>query len=252
MGTSSGKLVAAISVAGILLVIGIALIRQGRVISQLQHENWTLRGEIQAGEQAAKSNAANAHAALDEELGRLRAEAQEVHKLRNEVSQLRAQRSELEKLRAENQRLKTAPISGVSSAAQIAQQPEYFAKENWIFAGYATPEATLQSFLWAMREGDRKNLQASVTAEGWGRIGKGQGNEEFAANIEEELRRKVRGTGGFRILDRKAVSENEVVLRIHADGDGSSTGDQNILLKRLNGEWKVERSYRDTPPSQAP
>jgi hypothetical protein len=231
------------------LVIGTALIRQWSAISQLRLENRALREEIQAMAQAAKRDTANTQAALDEELGRLRAEAQEVHKLRNEVSRLRAQKSELEKLRAENQRLKTAPISGVSSAVQIAQQPEYFAKENWIFAGYATPEETLQSFLWAMREGDWKKLQASVTAEGWARIGKGQGNEEFAAKIEEEIKRKVRDTGGFRILERKVVSEDEVVLRIHSNGEGSSAGDQNIVTKRLDGEWKVERSYRDAPVS---
>src|SRR5687767_9479324 len=118
MRTGSGRVVAALLAAGILFVAGTSLIRQGKVISRLQHENRTLRGEIQAGEQAAKSNAANAHAALDEELGRLRAEAQELHKLRNEVSQLRAQRSELEKLRAENQRLKTTPVASGSSAVQ--------------------------------------------------------------------------------------------------------------------------------------
>jgi hypothetical protein len=254
MRTNIGKIVAAVFVAGILLVTETALIRQGRVISRLQREHRSLRGEIQAKEQAANNDAATTRTALDEELGRLRAEAREVHKLRNEVSQLRAQRSELEKLRAENQRLKTAPIASVSSAVQDAQQPEYFDKENWIFAGYATPEATLQSFLWAMREGDWKNLQASVTAEGLARIGKGPGNEEFAARIEEENKRKVGGTAGFRILERKAISEDEVALRIHADGSGSSTGDQNIVLKRLDGEWKVERSYRDAPvpPSQSP
>src|SRR5207247_2659168 len=126
---------------------------QWSAISQLRLENRALREEIQAMAQAAKRDTANTQAAQNEELGGLRAAAQEVRKLRNEVSQLRAQRSELEPLRDENQRLKTAPIRSVSSAVQITQQPEYFARENWIFAGYATPEATLQSFLWAMREG---------------------------------------------------------------------------------------------------
>jgi len=208
-----------------------------------------LRGEIQAGDQEANSKAANAHAALDEEITRLRAESREVHKLRNEVSQLRAERRESEKLRAENQRLKTPPRARDSSGDQSAQQPEYFARENWIFAGYATPESALQSSLWAMREGDWKTLQASSTAEGWAQIGKGASNEEFAAKMEEELKRKVRGTAGFRILERKAISEDEIVLRIHANGEGRSSGDQNILLKRLNDEWKVERSYRDAPVS---
>jgi hypothetical protein len=165
MRTGSGTLVRGIFVAMILVVTWTALLWQARRISQLQRENRMLRGEIQAGGQEANSKVANAQAALDEELTRLRAEAREVHKLRNEMSQLRVERSESEKLRAENQRLKTASISDGSSAVQAVQQPEFFAKENWIFAGHATPEATVQTFLWAMREGDLKTLQAGVTAE---------------------------------------------------------------------------------------
>jgi hypothetical protein len=237
----------------ILVVTWTALIWQARRISELQHENRMLRGEIQAGDQEANSKVANAHAALDEEITRLRAEAREVHKLRNEVSQLRAGRSESEKLRAENQRLKTAPISDGQSAVQSVQQPEFFAKENWIFAGYATPEAALQSFLWAMRQADMKTLQASLTEEGWARFGKGRDNVPAAA-LEEEVKRKVKGTAGFRILERIDISEDEIVLRIHSAGEGSSAGDQNIAMRRLEGEWKVERSYRDAaaPPVLPP
>jgi hypothetical protein len=252
MKTSVEKLRTVLIAAGILFVAGLALIRQGKMISQFQHENRALQEEIRARDRAATSDKATSGAALEEELRRLRTGAQEVHKLRNEVSQLRALRRESETLREENLRLKSAPRASDLSGLQSAQQPEYFAKENWIFAGYATPDAALQSSQWAMREGDLKALQASMTPEA--EIGKALGNEELAAKIEAEIRRKVRETPGYRILERKAISENEVVLRIHADGAGSSTGDQNILLKRLDGEWKVERSYRDAPvsPSQSP
>jgi hypothetical protein len=228
-------------VTGILVLTWTGLIWQWGLVSQLRRDNRTLRDEIQAKKETANRNAASTLASRDQEIGRLRAEAQEVHKLRNEVTQLQALRSELERLRAENQRLKLAPIPSSSSPVQNSQQPDYFAKANWTFAGYGTPDATLQSFFWAMREGDWKTLQASATAEGWARIGKGPGDEEIAAEFEE----KARDTAGFRILERKAISEDEVVLRIHADGGGSSTGDQNIVLKRLDGGWKVERSYRD-------
>ena len=252
MRTGSGTLVRGMFAATILVVTWTALVWQARRISQLQHENRMLRGEIQAGDHEANSKVANARAALDEEIARLRAESREVHKLRNEVSQLRGERRESEKLRAESQRLKTAPISDVSSAEGV-QQPEYFAKENWVFAGYATPEATLQSFLWAMRQADMKTLQASLTEEGWARFGKGRDNVPAAA-LEEQVKRKIKGTAGFRILERNDISEDEIVLRIHSAGEGSSAGDQNIAMKRLEGEWKVERSYRDAPapPVQPP
>src|SRR5262245_41746145 len=135
MRTNSGRRVAVSIAVGIIFVAGIALIRQGREISQLQEKNRALREEIQAREQAARRHTSAAHARPDDELRRLRVEAQEVHKLRNEVSQLRAQRSELETLRDENLRLKSAPRAGDSPVDQSARQPDYYAKENWIFAG---------------------------------------------------------------------------------------------------------------------
>ncbi len=237
-----------IIVGGILLVTGTSLVWQGRLISQLRRENRTLREETE--EKAAISNAANSRAAADEEVRRLRAEVQEVHKLRNEVSQLRAQKNELERVRAENQRLKTAPQLRDTSAAQAGQAQDYFAKQDWTFAGYATPEAALQSSLWAMREGDLRTLQASTTAEGWARIA-GEQSNGAEARIAEEIQRKVRDSGGFRVLDRKALADDEILLRVHADGE---TADQNIVVKRVAGEWKVERSYRDppVPPAQSP
>ena len=234
-------------VAGILVLSWTAVIWQARLVSELHRENRTLRGQMKAQDEAAKRAAGNTQASHDEEVGRLRAEAQEVHKLRGEVSRLRAQTNELERIRAENQRLKSASLLSGSAVIQNSQQPDYFAKENWAFAGYAAPEAALQSSHWAMRGGDWKTVKASTTAEGWARLGKGPENERFAAEIEEERKRNVRDTAGFPILERKAVSEEEVVLRVHVDGQGSNAGDQNIVLKRWNGDWKVDRAYRDPP-----
>ena len=230
-------------VAGIFFVGGTVLIRQWRVSLQLRHENRALREEIQAREQAAKKDTAAAHAKLDEEITRLRFEAQEVHKLRNEVSQLRGQRNELERQRAENQRLKSGTLSNVPSAAQPSQEQDYFAKQDWTFAGYATPEAALQSSLWAMREGDLNSLQASTTAEGWARIGGGRDNQSDA-RMAEAIKGKVKNSAGFRILERKSVTKDEIILRVHADGENA---DQNIVMKRSDGEWKMERTYRDAP-----
>jgi len=164
------------------------------------------------------------------------------------IRQLRAQKNELERVRAENQRLKTAPLASVPSAAQTGQPQDYFAKQNWTFAGYDTPEAALQSSLWAMREGDLQTLQASTTAEGWARIAGGRDNQS-AARIEEAIKRKVKDSAGFRILERKVLAEDEVVLRVRDDGENA---DQNIVMKRSDGEWKVERSYRDAPDLSSP
>ena len=239
------KLFRRILLAVVLLGGVSALVWRGRLISQLNKENLALRNQVRAKQQAAGANGDAGVASRDEELAQLRAEAMEVHKLRNEVNQLRAEQKELAQLRAENQRVKMASGPGTAPAPQTAPQQEYFAKENWTFAGYATPEAALQSSLWAKREGDWRILKASMTAEAWAANGIGPENEQFAAEIEEERKSDVKDTAGFRILERKAISGEEFVLRVHVDGQGRTAGDQNIVLKRLGGEWKVERSYRD-------
>ena len=99
-----------------------------------------------------------------------------------------------------------------------------------------------------MREGDLQTLQASTTAEGWARIAGGRDNQS-AARIEEAIKRKVKDSAGFRILERKVLAEDEVVLRVRDDGENA---DQNIVMKRSDGEWKVERSYRDAPVLSSP
>jgi hypothetical protein len=184
-----------------------------------------------------------------EELERLRAEAREVHKLRNEVSQLRAGVKEADQLRAENQQLRAvgrsrqaAPGASVAAASAVASQEGFYAKENWAFIGYATPEAALQSVIWAMREGDTRTLLASVTAEEMARMQKEWGDKS-EAQVSADAKRGTDKISGIRILESRTLSDDEVVLSIYAAGGEDKV--QKISMKRSGAEWKMAGPKRD-------
>src|SRR5690348_18234673 len=121
---------------------------------------------------------------------------------------LRNQNKELEKLRVENQRLTKPAASARSQADKPATETpaeDTFPKEAWAFAGYATPEAALQSASWAMKNGDVKAFFASMTPETQKQAEKeleGKSESEIAARNLKEMDTIT----GYRILKRTNVS----------------------------------------------
>ena len=226
--------------AGLLLAsLSVLLNERGRTTA-LQQEIERLR-ETQAATQQAKPIEQNGQ--QNEELERLRNEAREVHKLRNEVSQLRAGAKDLSQLRTENQQLRsagqhlrTAPETGAIATSAAGPQEPFYARENWAFAGYATPEAALQSVVWAMREGDMKTFLASLTPEEMARMEKEWGNKS-EAEISNDSKRGIDKISNIRILESKALSDDEVVLSVYAAGGEDKV--QKISMKRFGAEWKL-------------
>jgi hypothetical protein len=214
-----------------------------RNASLRQAENEALRAELQgAKEQGAAAMAADS-AQRDEELKRLRAEAQEVVKLRGEVTQLRSGAKEAEKwraendrLRAENQQLRSSPAA--TPAAAPAPPPvaakDQFPKENWAFAGYATPDAALVSAIWAMKEGNPKTYLDSLSPDEQARMAKVWENKS-EAEVAAKHQQDVSQITGFRILDRQPVSSEEVVMNVYIEGANRV---EKVSMKRLGEEWR--------------
>jgi hypothetical protein len=86
--------------------------------------------------------------------------------LRNEVSRLRAQQPALARLRAENERLRAELQSRPEAKPDFVQMEGYLSKESWANVGLATPEAALQTTLWALRQGDLAQVAAYGTRYG--------------------------------------------------------------------------------------
>jgi len=230
-------------VIGGLLLASLAFLwaQRGRVVD-LGHQNERLRAQLAETQRLIGASRTAQSGEQNEELERLRTEMSELHKLRNEVSQLRAGAKETERLRTENQQLRaanrppqTAPRIGEADPPTAASQDGYHTKESWTFAGYATPEAALQSLVWAMREGDTKTLLASLTPEESARKAKdwaGKSESEIGADAKHDSDK----INSFRILESKTLSDDEVVLHIYVSGGDDKV--EKISMKRVGAEWK--------------
>jgi hypothetical protein len=151
-----------------------------------------------------------------------------------EVGQLRNQKSELDKLRTENRQLHAARDARVASPSDAAQ--DYFPKESWSFAGYADPESTLQSTIWAMSKGDLKAMLGGVLPEEAARMEKefeGKSQTEIAAAVRSDTEMK-----GFRILTKDAVADDQG--RANVDVELGLPGHrEHVGLPRVVGRHEV-------------
>jgi hypothetical protein len=162
------------------------------------------------------------------------AQMRELLRLRGEVGVLRQQTNELAKVQTQNHQLR----SGTNLPARDPSQPapDYLPRESWAFAGYADPDSALQSCLWAWSIGDPKAVVASFTPAHrahWGF----KPDEEIAA----QLARNLRNTKGFRILERKTVSDSEFRLTVSDAGAKQKVG---FCYKRIGSEWKFDGEFR--------
>jgi RNA polymerase sigma factor (sigma-70 family) len=129
----------------------------------------------------------------------------------------------------------TATVTIQRARAGAAESPEFR------FAGYATPEASIQSMLWAGSRGDFKGFLAACTPEQVKRFeGKmaGKSDEE----ISREAKAWARALRDYKITQKDVISENEVHLHIHAtpSAEGLRSGKVTIVMQKVGNEWKQE------------
>ena len=150
-------------------------------------------------------------------------------------------------VKEENQQLRAAnrqavPKTGVTALVPPTSQEGYYAKENWSYCGYATPEAALLSVIWAMREGDTETFRASLAPEEMARTDK-EWEGKTEAEISADAKRETDKISSIRILESRTLSDGEVVLSVYAAGGEDKV--QKISLKRFGADWKLAGPKRD-------
>jgi len=188
--------------------------------------------------------AASEEALTDEQRG-------ELLKLRAEVTQLRTQTNQIAKLADANQKLrdslKEARTAAQPSAASPKKRPEdalpqdIHPKDSWAFRGYGTPDATIESTLWGMLNGDKATILAA-----------------FSPDIEPKMEKQLEGKdlkeelgkvnmSEFRILDRRQLPDDRMAVTIYTsrqDPNGNTTGStENTVFQKIGGEWKVTEEH---------
>src|SRR4029077_11314691 len=107
------------------------------------------------------------------------------------------------------------------------------------FAGYASPEASVRSMLWAASNADLEKLSSGLTTEEWERF-KGS----MAGKSDDEIRRGVNAwataMSDYKITQKEVISADEVHLHIHAtpSADALHSGKVVMVMKKIGNVWK--------------
>jgi cell division protein FtsB len=170
----------------------------------------------------------------------------ELLRLRGEVGRLREQNKDLENLREENRRFRAVLAamrnSPGTAAATEAASLDYLPKSSWTFVGYATPEASLQSGLWAANSGDVKTFFTSITGEMQATV-----QNDLEGKSETEARTKVMDEvakiKSCRIVNREVLSDEEVVLTVSIEEGEQAATTSKLTMKRAANEWKLSATH---------
>jgi cell division protein FtsB len=243
---------ALIAVLAMALVAGIVV--QSMRVSKLKAQNEALRQQVselkaQADQLSSQASPPAAPATSDEdrsELLRLRNQAAQLKQVTNEMQRLRAQ---VQQLQAANQQIRATPAATPAPDTNAAAATGPVPRESWAFAGYATPEATLQSALFAMSQGDYQTFLASMSPEEAARMQKsfeGKTPEQIA----EEGRRETAKASSFQILAKQELAPDRVMLNVFVAGEDRA---QRIMMQKIGEEWKwAGNAGRRQQPQQAP
>jgi RNA polymerase sigma factor (sigma-70 family) len=151
-------------------------------------------------------------------------------------------------------KLKTAAVVGVAAilaagTATVALQrakPQSNASVDqpapspFSFAGYATPEAAVQSMIWATSTGDLEKLAAGATPEVMDRV-----SSQMAGKTPDEIKRSgmawANAMIGYKITQKEVISDDEVHIHIHAtpSTEALHSGKAVLILKKIGNEWKM-------------
>lgn len=134
--------------------------------------------------------------------------------------------------------------AGGSEAYQIHQNARkgvtYFPRETWVASGFATPEDTLKSFMWAKSTGDINTVLSIATPE----MRKEVEDMYFRNKTDEQraaiLKENVKNVTGVQILKKLVLGDDWVILQMRFDGPSQNTRSQVTLMK-MDGGWKVSR-----------
>lgn len=111
--------------------------------------------------------------------------------------------------------------------------------ESFAFVGYNTPEAAVQSMLWAGSRGDFKTFETACTPEQIERF-----DNKMAGKADDEIKREsiawANALIGYKVTQKEVISNDEVHLHIHAtpSAEGLHSGKVILVMKKIGNDWK--------------
>jgi hypothetical protein len=221
------------------LVIWLAIVHQAKL--GLAGEHQTLEQQLQkmADLSARNADLAKRIAQANEPKPLAPDQLGELLRLRGQVGVLRLQHSDLDQAREENQRIHAVLANYLQSLTETnaPAMTNYWPQEAWTNAGYGSPEAAVQTSLWAGYNSDLTNFIASIDEESRTNFdGEFKGKSPAEASIR--LADGMSDMKSIQVLSRDALDENTVVLTLEIE---NQNGFQTIkmIMKQTGDEWKL-------------
>ena len=107
------------------------------------------------------------------------------------------------------------------------------------FAGYATPEASIESMIWAGSRGDFPGFLAGCTPEQKERFERKMAGKSDA-EISAAAKAWANSVKDYQIAQREVISEQEVHLHLRAtpSADGLRNGRVIVIMQKVGNNWK--------------
>jgi RNA polymerase sigma factor (sigma-70 family) len=221
-----------------LAVVAGTGIYQAHHVSRLREQNQTLQqqhAEQIQQLQTERDAATNRLASIIDQIANIKGNNAELLKLRGEVGMLRKQTEASDKLQRENRALREAQTDAEKNKPEEA--PIHFAKESWTFAGYATPEATLQSVVWAQTKNDLTTFLAGLAPEAQNEM---KSALERKPEMASSMMSAINKVKGFTILKKVSLADDQMLLRVRNEMEDGTENIMTSTLKRIEGEWKMQ------------
>ncbi|MDB6110613.1 MAG: hypothetical protein JWR69_2363 [Pedosphaera sp.] len=221
-------------VVSVLILPGgltVVVLNQDAII-KLRAENEALLGGQQEAQRLELENQEIPRLRQDaDEIEKLRAENQALPKLRNDVRQLRRQAGELAALRAENQRLLANGKATERPDVPAPLPADFLLRSNLRDAGLGTPEAAIQTFFWAMCQGNVERVSQCI-------LERTPGIRYGDVDVQrQDLLKEWSRFSGFRIASKKENAPDTVLISLQTSPGGT---EMQRIIKRVGNEWKLE------------
>jgi hypothetical protein len=125
-----------------------------------------------------------------------------------------------------------------ASTSTTTNASSTFPRASWNFAGYATPEATVQSYMWAASQGNAESVLACLDSD-----------SDTAKKIKSDILahpealakapEQSQNVNDFRILSSEVLSGSEVNLTVTMTIKGAEGPPGKMRLRKADGEWKL-------------
>jgi RNA polymerase sigma factor (sigma-70 family) len=211
-----------------------ALLIQHQGQQKLRDENGLLRQQI-AQLQIDNEKFSNQMAGAADASKLMKNQLNELLKLRGEVGVLRQQ------IESRKEQANRPPALAKASEKTSHAPGSYISKDQLAFAGYATPEATIETTAWAAMKGTFEQLNEGLSPELLtNELQDTNALKSFYADRDEQAAQFK----GIQILAKKTLAEDKVELKVKED-DGATSQLVVQPLVKIGDEWKFGGSTRE-------